>query len=148
MADIYTYAKINSATGQRTLLFRSSDGSVDCGSRFKYIVSETELSYDALVEAINNAIDKEAQATDNQFITDEKVIAPTDTVEMLDYDNLIAEFNVIVTAIMQNDPTQQFNITQTVEKYLGAGKKVSESTYNQAEFIKLINEDLKDQYKL
>lgn len=148
MADIYAYARLNEQTGKRTLLFRSMDNTVDCGCRFKHIESEIELSYKALVQALNDAIDKEAQDTDGQYVTNERNIAPADTVEMLDYDALIAEFNELVYKIMSADQTQKAKITYVVEKYLGTGKKVSESTYAQAELIKLINDDLKDQYKL
>ena len=148
MADLYIYARFNEATGKRSLVIRSLDGTIDCGSRFKLIVPETEMSYEALIAALNDAIDKEAKLTEGKYVTDERNITPTDTIEMLDYDKLIEEFNNIVISIMQADPTQKNKITFIVEKYLGQGKKVSESTYAQVELIKLIIDELKDQYKL
>ena len=92
MVDLYAYA-MQDLDGTRKLVFRSSDGSVDAKSRFRYMPSEVSLSYDALVEALNKAIDKEAAEHDNKFVTAERaadVIAPT-----YDYDALMTEFQTI-----------------------------------------------------
>ena len=37
-------------------------------------------------------------------------------------------------------------VTQIVEKYLGKGKKVSETTREQAEFIYLILDEMKEEF--
>ena len=148
MADIYAYARFNETTGKRTLVLRSLDNSIDCGCRFKYIEPEIDMDYNTLINALNVAIDNEAKVSGEEFVTNERNIAPADTVELLDYDTLIEEFNNYVFQIMSKDETQKVKIAYIVEKYLGTGKKVSESTPAQVELIKLINEDLKDQYKL
>ena len=106
------------------------------------------MSYDALVKAINDAIDEEAKVTNGKFVTDEREPLRVDTVEALDYESLITEFNTLVATIMEKDPSQQPKIIYIVEKYLGQGKKVSESTYAQVELIKLINDEIKDVYSL
>ena len=41
------------------LTLRCSDGSIECGGRFKYIDEEIPMNYHALVDAISRAIDKE-----------------------------------------------------------------------------------------
>lgn len=150
MADIYAYAEKYSDNGvaKVKLVLRSVDNSVDTGCRFKYIAPEIDMSYAALVQALNDAIDKEAALTNNKYVTEERNVSAVPTAETLDYDQLIAEFNQIVTKIMTQDPAQQPRISFVVEKYLGMGKKVSESTYAQVEFIKLINDELKDIYSL
>jgi len=91
MADIFACADI--VNGERKLILRSLDGTVDTGCRFKYIEPEIPFSYKDLVEALNKAIDKEASETNNKFVTNERVtdtIAPT-----YDYDALMNEFQTI-----------------------------------------------------
>lgn len=150
MADVFAYAEKYTEDGvaKVRLILRSIDNSVDTGCRFKYIVPVCEMSYEALVKAINDAIDEEAKMTNGQFVTNERESIRVDTVEALDYDSLITEFNTLVASIMEQDPSQQPKIIYIVEKYLGQGKKVSESTYAQVELIKLINDEIKDVYKL
>ena len=140
MADIYACADI--VNGERKLILRSLDGTVDTGCRFKYIEPEIPFSYDDLVDALNKAIDKEATETNNKFVTQERVqevIAPS-----YDYDALMAEFQKITGDLMRKDPTNGPKITEIVDRYLGKGKKVSETTRDQAEFINLIVDEIKE----
>lgn len=141
MVDIFGYAAIL-PDGSRKLIFRSNDGSIDCKSRFKYMPAEIDLSYDALVKALNTAIDKEAAEHNGKYVTDQRaaeVIAPT-----YDYDALMTEFQQISGNLMRTDPSNGPKIIEIVNKYLGKGKKVSETTREQAEFISLIIDEMKD----
>ncbi len=140
MADIYACADI--VNGERKLILRSLDGTVDTGCRFKYIEPEIPFTYNDLVDALNKAIDKEAAETQNKFITTERArdtIAPT-----YDYDKLMNEFQQITGNLMRENPGNGPKITEIVDKYLGKGKKVSETTRDQAEFINLIVDEMKD----
>ena len=95
-----------------------------------------------MVDALNKAIDKEAAETQNKFITTERArdtIAPT-----YDYDKLMNEFQQITGNLMRENPSNGPKITEIVDKYLGKGKKVSETTRDQAEFISLIVDEIKD----
>lgn len=75
MVDIITYLRQveiteNEQTVKKRYLFFRGDNRFYAGSRFKYIVPYTELSYDNLVKAIYDAIDEEiahkgGQATEN-----------------------------------------------------------------------------------
>ena len=56
MVDIMGYISIDN--GQRKLILRSADDSVDCKSRFKMIAPEITFGYNELVNALNEAIDK------------------------------------------------------------------------------------------
>lgn len=142
MADLYVYAAIDEHTKQRKLVFRSLDGTVDCGSRFKYMPVETELSYDALVKAVNEAIEKEAVENDNKFVTDEKIVQTSEKPDY-DYFELMNEFNNLVQKLMSENQTNAMKITTIVDKYLGKGKKVSDSTPAQVDLIHLIVEEIK-----
>ena len=140
MSDIMGYIEVEH--GERKLILRSNDESVDCKCRFKYIEPEITFGYQNLVDALNRAIDAEANATDNKFVTDERSTFTSATT--YDYDVLKAEFNELVSAIMTKNQSNAPKITAIVDKYLGKGKKVTEATPEQAELIHLINIELRE----
>ncbi len=145
MVDIYCYAHsvVKDGVSKRVLTLRSFDNTIDCGSRFKYMVPEVEFSYQALVEALNNAIDEEARNTGKEFVTEERntEINKID----LNFDNLITEFSELIKTI-PNEKMEYYapRITEITDKYLGKNKKVSNATRDQAEQISLIVFDLKE----
>lgn len=141
MADIYACADI--VNNERKLILRSLDGEYDVGCRFKYIEPVINFSYQDLVNALNTAIDKEAAENGGQFVTEERAsieVAPT-----YDYDALMEEFNNLITPLMmKNEAYYRPRIATIVEKYLGRGKKIGDTTPAQAEFIYLINNEIKE----
>ena len=145
LADIYAFAEKyteNDLTKVR-LVIRSADNSADCGCRFKYIDPVIEMSYSALVDALNRAIDKEAEMTNGQFVTSER-IAPV-VAKTLNYDALLVEFNDLASALMEKDAAVYGpKITFIVDKYLGKGKKVSDSTMAQVELLDQIVAEIKE----
>lgn len=144
MSDIIGYAhpKVVDGNTQMVLTLRSNDNSVRCGCRFKHIASEIPFTYEALSKALNDAIDREAAETNNQFVTNDRLQAPE--VKEYDYDALIKQFGDIVGELLTKDQVHYApRITQIVERTLGKGKKVSEATIEQAELINLIIEDIK-----
>ena len=145
MSDIIGYAHPivdKNGESRRVLSLRSSDNTIRCGCRFRYIEPEIEFSYESLTNALNRAIDKEANETNNQFVTNERQAAPI--LKEFDYEGLMAEFQDLVGGLMNKNP-QYYGprITQIVDKYLGKGKKVSDATLDQAEFIALIIDEIK-----
>lgn len=141
MADIIGYAHQKKDAPMSVLTLRCEDDSIECGGRIKYIKPEILMSYDNLVEAAREAIDKEAAENGNKYVTDEKIVNP-DRPEY-DFETLKKEFRGLCEALMDEDENNAAKITSTVEHYLGRGKKASEITPYQAEFLYLINEDLK-----
>ena len=149
MSDIIAYARTKlqpDGTYKRVLTLRSDDNSVRCGCRFRYMPAEVDFSYEALTKALNEAIDKEANETNNQFVTNER--QEVTQAPEYDYDVLIAEFQELVGDLMQKDQVKYApRITQIVDKILGKGKKVSETTREQAELIYLIISEIKAEVK-
>ena len=141
MADIYGYAHQKAAGEMSVLTLRDASGLIECGCRFKYMPVEITMSYKNLVNALNEAIDKEAEETANMFVTTERIVAPVEVT--YDYDALMAEFQDLVGVLMSKGTTNGPKITAIVEKYLGKGKKVSDTTADQAEFVHLIVSDIK-----
>lgn len=145
MSDIIGYAHPiidKNGESKRVLSLRSPDNTIRCGCRFRHIAPEIEFSYESLTKALNEAIDKEASETNNQFVTNDRQAAPI--LKEYDYESLMAEFQDLVGGLMNKNP--QFygpRITQIVDKYLGKGKKVSDATIDQAEFISLIIDEVK-----
>lgn len=141
MADIYGYAHQKNAGEMSVLTLRDSSGTIECGCRFKYMPVEIVMSYQNLVDALNEAIDKEAAETAGQFVTDERIVAPVEV--SYNYDALMAEFQELVGKLMSTGTSNGPKITAIVEKYLGKGRKVSDTTEAQAEFVNLIVADIK-----
>lgn len=143
MADIYGYAHQTKANSMSVLTLRSSDGSIECGGRFKYLPTEIEMSYDNLANAVHEAIDKEAAEHDGKFVTEERQTiteAPT-----FDFDALVEEFNNLAGQLMnKNSAYYAPLVTSIIDKYLGKGKKVADATPEQAEFISLIVNEIKE----
>lgn len=143
MADIYGYAHQLKKDEMSVLTLRDTSGLIDCGCRFKYIPNEITMSYQNLVNALESAIDKEAQETNGKFITTERVSTPEAV--SYDYEALMKEFGDVVGTLVEKDSNYYVpRITQIVEKYLGKGKKVSEATIEQVEFIHLILTEIKE----
>lgn len=145
MVDIYAYAHIVIKEGEskRVLTLRSFDNTIDCGTRFRYMQPEVPFSYDALVEALNKAIDEEARESGNEFITNDRNIETKK--EELNFDILMDEFTNLIQSI-PSDKMPYFapRITEITDKYLGKGKKVAQATRDQVEQISLIVFDLKE----
>lgn len=144
MSDIIGYAhpKVTDTDSRMVLTLRSLDNSIRCGCRFKYIRPEIDFTYNALTEALNEAIDKEAAETNNQFVTNERTATPI--VKEYDFDALMAEFKKLAGQLMQLNQSNGLKITQIVNTYLGKNKKVSEATPDQVELIHLIVAETKE----
>ena len=151
MSDIEAYAHqvaIENGMPEVMLTIRSMDGSVECKSRFKYIEPEIPFNYEALSKALNDAIDKEAEINNNQFVTNERESIPV--TYKPDFNVLMAEFDEMVTKL-QDIAGGAFatqwapRISETVSKYLGKGKRISDCTPDQVDIVELIVSDLKEQ---
>lgn len=142
MADIYGYAHQKNAGEMSVLTLRCSDGSIECGCRFKYIPEEITTNYHELEKALNAAIEKEATEYDNKFVTDEKIKVPV--APEFDYEQLKAKFQDLVGQLMTKNQSNSSKITSIVEQYLGKGRKVSECTAEQGEQVDLIVRDLEE----
>ena len=82
------------------------------GSRFKYTPDVIDFNYESLVNAIGDAIDKQAAEDGAELFSDgaTKNIFE-DTTKELNFDDLMAEFNSIVQKLMEQNDEQTF-VTQ------------------------------------
>ena len=146
MVDIYGYAHVvlnKDNVPTRVLTLRSGDGTIDCGSRFKYIQPEVELSYPALVQAVNDAINREAETSGKQFVTDSRNVSIA--AEKLEFDELVAECSKIYKAVpLEKQEHYKPRFTDIIEKYLGRGKTLNQIQRSQTEQLLLIVTDLRE----
>lgn len=144
MADLYGYAhlvKQPDGSFKPMLTFRTNDN-ISCGGRFKYIDNEVDFNYPAVAKALTDAIDREAQLHDNKFVTDAREAAVVQ--KEYDYDVMIADFNTMTNELMTKDKSFYApRVVQIIERYLGKGKKVSDTTRDQAELVYLIDTDIR-----
>ena len=145
--DIIGYsATVNTENGTRTRLYMRGTPRYVAGSRFKYVPEFIDFSYDNLVNAIADAIDKQAVETGGQYVTNVATQVVTTEVTY-DFDMLIDRFQTLVGELMSANQSNSVKITGIVDKYLGKGKKVSDCTVEQAEQIDLIVHDLENLVK-
>ena len=153
MSDLIIYAHpIQEEDGSiHTVGFMRQTPRFVAGSRFKYTPDSIDFNYDNLVNAIGDAIDKQAAEYDGKYVTD----APSEKPEppKFDFKALMDEFNSLVGKIQENTG-EEFGtkwapkIIEITDKYLGKGKKVSDMTPSQAEQLQLILDDLTEQVGL
>lgn len=155
MVDLYGYSRIvTDETGHDvTKLFLRGTSRYQAGSRFKYTPDYIDFNYNALVNAIGEAIDKQALEEGKEYFTTNKQNVYTDTTKELDFDALMKSFQTLITNFTQKVPEEEMDknyapkITQIIEKYLGKGHKVNEMSRDQTEALSLIIEDLEDLYQ-
>lgn len=149
MADIIGYSRaVTDDKGvNKTMLFIRGTQRFEAGSRFKHTPDYIEFTYDNLVKAISDAIDKQAEEDGRELFTEERENAYRDTTTNLDFDELMTEFQNIIKEYSKDEKVMEEyyapRITQIINKYLGNGKKVNEMNRDQVEHLSLIVDDLK-----
>lgn len=152
LADIYGWihtVKDEDGNSHQVITLRAENDSVSGGNHFKYLVPQIELSYKALSEAVKKAIELDEQNCGNSdYFTDERKEMPVEP--EYDFDGLMNTFKELVSKLQDaTGPAFATNwaprIAETVERYLGKGKKVTNMTRDQVEQLALIVDDLTEQ---
>lgn len=152
MADIIGYARtVESESGDKsTKLFMRGTPRFVAGSRFKYTPDFIDFNYNALVNAIGDAIDRQAAEDGTQYFTDTGANLHTFVSKELDFDELMMQFNTMIQDLSANSDEDTFKnywqprISQCIEKYLGKGQKVSQCSREQTEALDLIVTEIRD----
>ena len=163
MCDIIGYTRSVAADNgtEKVVMFMRGTSRFEAGSRFKYTPDYIDLSYDNLVKAIGDALDKQMEEDGAELFTEERENVHIDTTSSLDFDDLMKEFSDIVANIpgstdaqMETDEGKNFRdywqprITQIIERYLGKGKKMKDCTRDQVEAVDLIVSELREVVKM
>lgn len=151
MVDLYGYSRIVTDKDGKdvTKLFLRGTSRYEAGSRFKYTPDYIDFNYNALVTAIGEAIDKQAEEDGSEYFTNERQNLYEDTTKELDFDSLMTEFNGLIKTLTDNSTDEEMSalapkITQIIERYIGKGNKVGNMSRDQVEALSLIVEDLKE----
>ena len=152
MVDLYGYARpVTDADGNTTTkLFIRGTTRYDAGSRFKYTPDYIDFSYENIVNAIGDAIDKQMKEDGAEFFTENRNNLYTDTTEELDFDELMAEFNEMIEKIVGSATDEEMEtywqprITSITDKHLGRGHKVGNMAREQVEALSLIVDDMRE----
>lgn len=150
MADIIGYSRIvtDSEGKNVTKLFIRGTSRYEAGSRFKYTPDYIDFSYENLVNAISDAIDKQSKEDGEQFFTNEKKNLYQDTTKDLNFDELMKNCNTLITSLISDNSEEIFikyyqpRIVQITDRYLGRGQKMSQCSREQVEALSLIYDDL------
>lgn len=149
MTDIigYSRAVTDQEGNNKTILFMRGTQRFEAGSRFKYTPDYIEFTYDNLVNALADAIDRQAEEDGKELFTDKRENAYADTSSHYDFDELMKEFKTIIDKFSVDEEKMANyyapRITEIIDKYLGKGKKVNEMNRDQVEQLVLIIDDLK-----
>ena len=159
MCDIigYTRSVTDESGNEKVVMFMRGTSRYEAGSRFKYTPDYIDLSYDNLVKAIGDALDKQMAEDGADLFTDKRENVHLDTTSNLDFDALIKEFNDMIANIPgstdmdgSTEEGQKFReywqprISQCIEKYLGKGHRIKDATRDQVEAVSLVVIELKD----
>lgn len=140
--DIIGYARtVETGEGRSVKLFLRGTPRFVAGSRFRYIPDFIDFSYDSLVEAIVQAIDKEAEINATN-VTEKSNNIHVETPSYY-FPELQKELQEIIETLVNRSSENVSKITEIVETHLGKGKKVTECTPEQAAIVDLIIFDLK-----
>jgi len=138
-------AVTNRETGQlETRLFLRETPRFVAGSRFKYIPDSIVFTYENLVNAIGDAIDKEAAENGGKFVTDERKNEYKEhEVDMPKFSEMRAEAEKLFGELIQKDAGNRLKISKIISEYLGTGKKFQDTTEMDAEKVWLIVQELR-----
>jgi hypothetical protein len=141
MADIIAFAKNVDEDGKTvSKLFLRGTQRFEAGSRFKYTPEVIPFTYDALVKAIGDAIEKEGNDTGK--ITNEAINNYEDKV-VYNYDEEKSKADDLIRKIVTIDKKYVSKITKIVASQLGE-QKLKDTTEDQADVVALIAADLEE----
>ena len=145
MVDFMIFMKtVDSGDGtvNRYAFFRT-DGTFECGTRFKYIVPYCPLSVDNIEKSIFDAIDKQCEEDGVIPVSTNATVAPTETT--YDFESLMNEARGLYGVFEAAGQVPHF--LTIVEKILGTNARLSEMKPSQSMALANVVEGLKDKAK-
>ena len=124
-------------------LYTRQTPTVMAGSRFPYLAPKIKLGYDELVEAINEAIDKQRDL-DGATVVDK---LETKVEEELNFEEIREEAQQIWAKLVNADPANAERVLKKVEMIFGRKLKLSEITEDQKEPFFLVLLEMRDMVK-
>lgn len=142
MVDIIACIDVDKKTGERFLQMRSTP-SIFAGSRFKYMPARIPLSYENLVNALSDAIEKEGARGEGRIVDErldnaEKVQRP--------FEDCMKEAKELWEYIVEKDSSDSMydKLLKIVENNFGQKIKLSTVKEEQQDMLELTVLDLRD----
>lgn len=153
LVDIIAYLGVEydeNKNASRYLYLRETP-TIFAGSRYRAIVPKIPLSYDGLVKAVADAMEKEAKITGTGFISEEELNSHPETIEKKNFKEVMAEAKTIWTSYLDGATTDEekenrINTMQLViSKIFGTnGFKLSQAVPQQQDLVELFVDEMKD----
>lgn len=137
------YENDEDVTGTRYMYFKGNRY-IKAGSRFKYIPDKVKFGYQELVDAVNDAIDKQvgtdgitAERNENFYQSEERP-----------FNDVMDEAKEIWGKILDKDDSDQTveEMSKIIEKNFGSRILLSQTSPSQQEYLELTVSDLNDLY--
>lgn len=141
MVDIIGYIKMEwlpNGESKRTLITRATPN-IMAGSRLKYLPAEIPFDYKSLVDAVNDAIDKEAQM--GAKVVDHK---ENSVEEQKDFNKIREEAATLWKDLVSKDENNGKIIMKKVKEVFGKEVRLSEITENQVDLFYLVLVEMRD----
>ena len=130
---------IDSDGHNKTKLFCRGTQRFTAGSRFKYMPEVIDFTYDNLVNAIGEAIEKESHDSGG-LVTDART--NNYNTRPVTFNDMKEEIGTIIGNLMDADPSNKLKISKIVSNHLGA-KKFNDTTENDADEVWEILKELR-----
>lgn len=136
----YIATEWNDAGESQRWLYTRQTPTVMAGSRFPYLAPKIKLGYTELVDAINEAIDKQRDV-DGAKVVDKLEQKVEETV---DFNTIRDEAAKLWAVLVQKDPANADRILKKVEMIFGRKIKLSEITEDQKDLFNLVLIDMRE----
>lgn len=149
-ADFIGYVKSNgfdeNGEPQMSSVYFQSCPEFLAGSRFKYMAPEiTPFTAEGVENAMKEAVEKEEAESGRKAVSFDEKKADS-TVTQMSYEEAISEVKGLFKEMKARDKMNKTDLTtEIVEKYLGAGVKISDTTDKQIEQILMIIDDFQEE---
>ena len=126
------------------VLYLRGSKELEAGSRNKYMSAKIPFTYKALLEDMQQAIDR-LEKEDGAVVTDKPIEVYKDQSEVADFKETVSAIGKIAKAL--NDQGMMDKYQAITNKHLGKGKLVRDCDATQIDLLMLILDDLNDLVK-
>lgn len=146
MVDVIGYIGVeyDIKTGQSyRYLYTRGTPTIFAGSRYKYLAPKIELGYQQLVDAIAEAMEKEANLTGTGFVTEEELASNIPTASR-SFDETMTEAKELWNQIIKkHGESGRERIREAIVAVFKHDFKLSNAVPEQQEMVELVVEDLR-----
>lgn len=145
MADIIGYSRIieNESGESAVALYMRGTTHFEAGSRWKHTPDYIEFTYDNLVDAIQNAIEKQAEEDNVKPIDSHVNVYKEEKIES--YKIVRERIDGLIATIQEIDGEESVEkIGNIIHEHFGVGRHIDEAGQEQVDILLLIEGDLRD----